>query len=244
VRPADRDQSRWASARCSDGSPFSFQVRLSQTGTSNIWVILLEGGGGCDDARVSCANRQLGLITSKGSDRDYSPAFLVSLPGTPQRATGVLSLDPVANPVFSDANHVIAQHCSSDNFSGASSDLIPNSGSIDNVDGGGDGGPGPGWYFSRRLNIQAMFEILAQRYGLNDGNPNTKVLFIGQSAGGEGVLANAAQLGNVLPQPSPLVFKLLVQGGRLDLDDPLNRWGRCGLQIASRQGCTIFGKRR
>src|SRR5215813_14794807 len=74
VRPADRDP-RWAAARCNDGTPFSFQVRLSQSG-SQTWVIGLEGGGSCDDSRSDCATQPPPLTTTEGPDRDFSAAFM------------------------------------------------------------------------------------------------------------------------------------------------------------------------
>ena len=111
VRPADRDP-RWATARCNDGTPFSFQVRLSQSDSAT-WVIGLNGGGSCDDLRADCASQPPPLTTTEGPDKDFSPAFLAFVPGPPQPLAGPFDLDATENPTFADANHIWAQNCSS-----------------------------------------------------------------------------------------------------------------------------------
>src|SRR5262249_54869162 len=135
VRPADRDP-RWATARCNDSTPFSFQVRLSQSG-SQTWVIGLSGGASCDDLRADCVSRPPPLTTTAGPDKDFSPALLAFVP-----LAGPFDLDATENPTFADANHVWAQNCSSDFYSGNTTDLIPNSASL------------TGWYFSGRHNVR------------------------------------------------------------------------------------------
>src|SRR5262249_8658880 len=70
VPPAARDP-RGAAARCNDSPPFSFQVRLSQSG-SQPWVIGLSGGASCDALRADCASRPPPLTTTAGPDKDFS----------------------------------------------------------------------------------------------------------------------------------------------------------------------------
>src|SRR5687768_15910212 len=41
VKPAQRDPTRWAQARCNDGTPFAFRISLAPT-PSPVWVIQLE----------------------------------------------------------------------------------------------------------------------------------------------------------------------------------------------------------
>ena len=212
VRPADRDP-RWAAARCNDGTPFSFQVRLSQSG-SETWVIGLNGGGSCDDYRADCAAQPPPLTTTEGPDKDFSPDFLSFVPGPPQPLAGPFDLDATENPTFADANHVWMHYCSSDLYSGNSTDLIPNSASA------------TGWYFSGRHNVRAMLEILKQRYGFHDTS-GTRLLVIGQSAGGIGVVANADQFGAIAPKAADEGNLRLVLEGMWngDIDDPEARWG-------------------
>jgi Pectinacetylesterase len=212
VRPADRD-ARWAAARCNDGTPFSFQVRLSQSG-SQTWVIGLTGGGACDDYRSECAAHPPPLTTTEGHDRDFSEDFLAFVPGPPQPLAGPFDLDTTENPTFADAHHVWAQNCSSDFYSGTSTELIPNSASA------------TGWYFSGRHNIRAMLEILKQRHGLHD-TAGTRLLVIGQSAGGSGVVANADQFVAIAPKAAAKGNLRLVLEGMWngDIDDPDARLG-------------------
>ena len=118
------------------------------------------------------------------------------------------------NPTFADANHVWAQNCSSDLYSGNTTDLIPNSASL------------TGWYFSGRHNIRAMLEILKQRYGLHD-TAGTRLLVIGQSAGGTGGVANADQFVAIAPKAAAKGDLRLVLEGMWhgDIDDPEARLG-------------------
>jgi pectinacetylesterase len=211
VRPADRDPGRWAGARCNNGSPFSFQVRLSQSGHSKTWVIGLEGGALCDDNAVPCSQRPPPLTTTEGPDRDFSSAFVQNL----GPLSGPFDLSVAENPTFADANHVWAHYCSSDYYSGGTTDLIPNSGN-----------PG-GWYFSGRHNVKAMLEILKQRFGLDDRHRATKILLLGQSAGGSGVAHNADTLVAVAPKTALRGnSRLLLEGSwEPDINDPGMRFG-------------------
>ncbi len=72
-----------------------------------------------------------------------------------------------------------------------------------------------------------MIEILIQRYGLDDSNAQTRVLFAGSSAGGIGVEVNADTLARLLPRAAAAQrVKLLNDGGFIpDFDDPAYRPG-------------------
>lgn len=219
VRPADRD-ARWANARCNDGSPASLQVRLSTTGSKN-WVIGFNGGASCDDFRAeNCAVRFPGLRTTDGNDRDFSPSMAILVPGPPQAVSGPFDADPGVNPKLHNANHVYLHYCSSDFYSGATAERIPNSGD-----------PVNGWYFSGRLNVKASLEILKQRYGFDDREGDDRegamrVLVLGQSAGGSGVVANVDQLVAAAPRAAARGdLRLIIEGAwHPDIDDPDARW--------------------
>lgn len=188
VEPAQRDPARWETARCNDGSPFSMAVALSPDKQNQEWVIYLEGGGFCDDASASCRERP-GPLTRAPNARD---GVLVAV-----NQSGIFNRDATLNPTFHAANYVFARYCSSDLWSGVSAEPRPT-----------DASP-TGWYFSGRLNVQAMLDILQQRYGLDDSNLQTRVLFAGSSAGGVGMQGNADLMVNALPQTA--------QAGRLRL---------------------------
>ena len=201
VEPATRG---FPEARCNDGTPFDFIVRLAATPTKT-WVIHLEGGGFCDDNGNSCAQRPLDLrSTSPQTDRE----LVVATPG------GVLSRTAI-NPLAA-ANHVRATYCSSDFYAGATTERRPTLGD-----------PAAGWYFSGHANVAAMFAVLERDYGLDDGDAATEVLFTGSSAGGFGVHFNAAQVTSALGGvASRGKLRLVVDAGWMtDWDDPAHRIG-------------------
>lgn len=212
VKPAERDAERWGAARCNDGTPFGFSLQLSPSGQSREWVIFLEGGGFCDDNALSCSTRGKKLSSTPKAD-DRSSVTI--------EQRGIFNRDASRNPTFYDANFVFAHYCSSDGWSGATAEKRPT-----------QADPG-GWYFSGRLNVRAMIEILIQRYGLDDADPQTRVLFAGSSAGGIGVEVNADTLAGLLPRAAAEGrLRLLDDGGFIpDFDDPAYRPGEADVPI-------------
>ena len=195
VEPATRDP-RWQAARCNNGSPFDFKVRLAFDNAgvqSKDWVIYLEGGGMCVDGMRGCKARALS-----------SPKHLMcSLPEDDRQAgwikkTGMLGIDPVENPTFHNANHVYAHYCSSDIWSGKRATTVPTSAST--YDAQAPGITGMDWYFSGKHNARALIQALIQRYGLDDFDPDTKVALAGSSAGAHGVMHNARMVARHLPR--------------------------------------------
>lgn len=211
VKPAERDPARWSEARCNDGSPFGFSLQLSPSGQSTEWVIYLEGGAFCDDNALSCTRRGQRLSSTPGvADRAWLELS----------NTGLFNRSASQNPVFHDLNIAFAHYCSSDGWTGATTGKRPT-----------QADPG-GWYFSGRANVRAMIEILIERYGLDDANPQTRVLFAGSSSGGLGVEANADTLARWLPQTAAGRLKLLSDGGFIpDFDDPAYRPGDADVPI-------------
>ncbi|HSX59588.1 MAG TPA: pectin acetylesterase-family hydrolase [Tahibacter sp.] len=182
VKPAEID-GRWTDARCNDGTPAGYAFRPSPSG-SNAWVILFEGGGSCDDLTLSCAQRGERLTTT-------SPVGN----GEWTRATrgGVLNPRDDVNPDFHAANMVQLHYCSSDQWTGATSRRRITSATPQCTDEGGCG-----WYFSGRANAQAAIESLRRDHGLRDDG-SQRVLFVGTSAGGFGLAANAQAMTTLLP---------------------------------------------
>lgn len=207
VKPAERDPARWAGARANDGTPFAFEVQLSPSGSSRVWVIYLQGGGFCDDNANLCRARAPRLSSSpEPPDRAF---------GELAEQEGIFNRSPAQNPTFHDANLVFAYYVSSDQWSGATAERRPTTAHP------------AGWYFSGRANVRAMVGSLVQRYGLDDGNPETRVLFIGTSAGGIGVQTNADILAELLPRTAAAGrLKLVNDGGfATEFDDPAFRPG-------------------
>lgn len=205
VKPAQRDPKHWGSARCNDGTPFGFDLRLSPTKSSD-WVIYLQGGAFCDDQAKPCDQRGTRL-SSTPPEKDGSPTQI--------KPEGIFSTDKSINKTFANANFAYARYCSSDAWTGDTVQKRPTT------------GDGDGWYFSGRSNVAAMVEILKDRFGMDDTNPRTKILFSGSSAGGVGVEANADQLVKLLPNTvSRGNLKLVNDGGLIpNFDDSTHRPG-------------------
>jgi hypothetical protein len=188
VLPAVLDPARWATARCNDGTPFGFMLELSPTGSKD-WVIYLEGGGFCEDNANLCENRGPRWSTTPG---DEALAYYSLV-----RVSALFSDDPEWNPSFDDSNSAYAFYCSSDVWSGGTVTRRPTTADP------------AGWYFSGRANVRALIGALKAYYGLDDTDPNTRVLYAGISAGGQGVQTTAAFVYHLLP--------VTAAGGRLKL---------------------------
>lgn len=212
VKPATRDP-RWTMARCNDGTPFAFDVRLA-TQPTQTWVIYLQGGVYCDDVSFSCAQRQVALTTTRPeADQQLSP----------RAYAGVFSRAAAADPNLAVANHVHAQYCSSDFWAGATTALRPSSAT------------NQGWYYSGHTNVDAMLAILAERYGLDDSDPATQVLFGGGSAGAFGAHFNAAvAIAHLSMARARGDLRMFIDAGWMtDWDDPNFRIG--GATVADRE---------
>lgn len=178
VRPSDRDP-RWSAARCNDGTGFDLLYRPGAPG-STLWVIWLQGGGFGDDVAFPTAERPA-LLTSA---TELADGVRGPLPALEHGIFGSAAL----NPDFADAHMVYAHYCSSDLWSGAGTERRP----VTNVP--------EGFYFAGRHNVRATFEILRQRFGLDDGDDALQVLFGGESAGNVGSAQTADLAAAQLPR--------------------------------------------
>lgn len=204
VRPRELDPARFDDARCNDGTPFDFRVRLSPTG-SRTWVVWLQGGVFCDDESVPCDTREMGLISTSPQPSDR----LLELAS----GDGILSTDALENPLFADANLAVGHYCSSDFWAGATSEPRPTS--------AGE------WYFTGHANVAAMLDVLSERYGLHDGDGTLAIAFGGSSAGAMGTLHNAAEVVRRFPSATQQSrLKLAIDAGFMTpWDDPAYRVG-------------------
>lgn len=188
VKPATRDTERHENARCSDGTPFSVFVSLN--GLSNTeWLIYLQPGGSCDDRTLLCRERL--SKPARYTEFQEPDRTLITEDDAVSLQSAIQDRDPAVNPDFHAANLAVLHYCSNDLYSGGTSERRPSTGD-----------PERGWYFSGRLNVRAALDILVQRYGLNDGDAELRVLFAGSSAGGFGALYNADQAAETLPNAS------------------------------------------
>jgi|FLOH01.1.fsa_nt_gi hypothetical protein len=157
------------------------------------WVIFLQGGGACNDINFPCEGRGKSTTPSKGDGEEVNSQF-----------SGILSINKQINPLFWNANKVDAHYCSSDVWSGTRTETISTT--------GGD------FYFSGQLNFRAMIEILKEDYGLDK---NDKILLIGSSAGGHGVLSNIHTARELLPDNK--IYFVNDGGAVWDFDNPKYR---------------------
>ncbi len=175
VKPAERHP-RFAHARCNDGTPFAYTIRR---GSSDTWVVNLQGGFFCDDEQARCADRKRRLTTTV-PEADGAV--------TTMKHQGLFAPDPGANPTFAAATMVDAHYCSSDLWLGLSSDRRPTTGAPE------------GWYFSGRRNVRALFDSLIEHQGLDGSVPDTRLLLVGTSAGGAGVVGSLDWIRERLPE--------------------------------------------
>lgn len=205
VLPAVRDP-QWAAARCNDGTPAGLRYRPGAEG-STTWVIKVAGGFFCEDDRVPCADRERRLTTGP--------------PGTDGAAVnlsdvGLFSRDPEANPQFATAHHVQFEYCSSDLWLGTSSERQATPASPD------------GWYFSGRTVFAADVAALK---GLGLDETTARILVVGHSAGGAGVVGNLSTLMAAFPTAAASGrLKVVLDGSWIPaVDSPLlpsaDRWG-------------------
>merc|ERR1719401_637511 len=131
-------------------------------GKTNVWVMYLQGGGGCHGEH-EC----LRWSTSKGSSSKW-----------PAEVEGrlVYSPHPEENPVFYDAHHVFVEYCTGDNH-------IGQVGVIDSVSS--EWGP---YYFDGHLNLKAILAHLQEQQPAMANME--RMLFYGHSAGAKGVFHN------------------------------------------------------
>jgi len=214
VKPADRDPERWGDALANNGGPWSFEVDLAPAGGApERWVIRLGGGGFCDDHVISCVDRgwlAKAVTRADGNEIDVDPDGMrrrwVEGPGgsTPNTEH---------NPDFWNVSFAQFNYKSSTLWTGASLEatdtscrdaecVLPGTGPDDcDEPTMPNGQPCTGrWYRRGRINIRAGVEALIQRFGLDDANPATRVMFVGTSAGSYGVLHTADIVAELLPQ--------------------------------------------
>eukprot|EP01084_Bolivina_argentea_P259618 438109_1 len=151
--------------QCLDGSPAGFYYSPPPQGSSNLWVINLEGGGACH-TQHSCMSR---ANSSLGSSNYWSKTHRASPPS--------LSDDPSINPDFYTGHHVYAPYCNGDVWGGQR--LTPST----NPDTWG-------FYFSGHLVFEHIIQYLA--YNISTGSllDAQYILLTGGSAGGMGTFGN------------------------------------------------------
>ena len=149
---------------CNDGSPAGFYIRKGTGKGTNSWVIWLEGGGGCGDAKTCLERKKLqtALTTSK---------LMTPLPQNIFQ--GIIANEKNSNPDFFSYNHVLMHYCSSDFWGGE--------GVTQTIEDKSK------FTFNGRNIIHGIFDRLEANYNFKNA---TNIIFSGTSAGGAGVTIN------------------------------------------------------
>lgn len=196
VYPAQRDD-RWKNAKCNLDGDFVFQIWYPKN-PDGTWIIQLEGGGFCGfdgnhngDGDGSCSTREsfkLHPIKSNYDVFDLDRTVGRDLP---------LDDDDWGNTIVVKANY-----CSSDLWTGTNTDgfTVHYEGDPNDPDPKFQVPITKKWPFTGHINFDAMMDILKERYGLDDNNSKIAIHMRGQSAGGWGVINNAADMKARYPQ--------------------------------------------
>jgi hypothetical protein len=173
-------------AVCNDGSPEAYIVRPGSGAAASRWVIDMQGGGSCYDA-TTCSARASSLTSSAGEHA--SDGVDIS-----SQMGGILSTSPTANPDFYDATVVQMRYCSSDSWTGANA---ATQAPFDST-----GANLATWSFEGRAIEAAVIDELKAQYGFMDA---TEILFIGGSAGAEGVYMTVNDVMSLMPPSARFV---------------------------------------
>eukprot|EP01084_Bolivina_argentea_P291456 500926_1 len=157
--------------QCLDGSPAGFYYSPPPSGSSNLWVINLKGGGACGNKK-DCMSR---ANSSLGSSK-YWPKTMA--------APGSMSDDSRTNPDFYMGHHVFGPYCSGDCWSGLRTQPSTNPDTW-------------GLYFSGHLIFTHITRYIAANFSFLDAQ---YVLLTGESAGAIGVFGNINWLYDELKQ--------------------------------------------
>jgi len=162
--------------KCMDGTVAGYYYSQPSTGSSDVWVIFLEGGGGCgtEDDCDQFATKKNG--TFGGSERWKQKMQ----PG------GLMSSSEKRNP-FHNAHHVYVRYCTGDMHAGSVS--TPTNTTWN-------------YTFDGHLNVKAIVHHLS-KVNVNTMGAAAqakRVLLSGSSAGGKGVFFNCDFLQSYLTQ--------------------------------------------
>lgn len=154
--------------RCLDGGMAGYYYGAPSSGLSSTstWVIWIDGGGACFD-ETSCLAWQQGGPYNRPASRPW--------PATRQGTSKIVSDDSSINPHFHDAHHVQVPYCTGDLHAGQNQEPT----TLGDTD----------FYFSGHLNFKHILQHIMDNYRAEASNME-RVLLVGSSAGGAGVINN------------------------------------------------------
>jgi hypothetical protein len=170
-------------AACLDGSLPAFYYR---EGTTNRFVVMLEGGGWCgseeDRSFAQCDEHTYNELGSSGS---YGQTI--------GDLGGLLSPNDEDNPTFYADHHVYVKYCDGSSFTSFQEEPVEMRGET--------------LYFRGRNNLKAVIQTLLgygvfEGYGLSEAD---EMILVGGSAGGLATILNLDFVGTLLPKSVRLV---------------------------------------
>eukprot|EP01084_Bolivina_argentea_P105196 188318_1 len=160
--------------QCMDGSPAGLYYSAPPSGSSNLWVIAIKGGGGCH-SKGSCDQR---AQTAKGSSNYWSKTL------NELAHFGELSNNKSINPDFYEGHKLYCYYCSSDCWTGQRTKPSQDPDTW-------------GYIFGGHLILQNIIQYAMDNLGLLDAQ---YVLVTGGSAGGIGLFSNIDWIYNELKE--------------------------------------------
>eukprot|EP01084_Bolivina_argentea_P105192 188309_1 len=153
--------------QCMDGSPAGLYYSPPPSGSSDLWIIFIQGGGGCSDQK-SCEQR---TKSSKGSSNYFHPTM---------QGKHELSNDPSINPDFYTGHKIFCEYCTSDAWGGQRTEPSSNPDTW-------------GYIFGGHLVFKSLMQYASDNLNMFDAQ---YVLVTGNSAGGIGLFGNIDWLRN------------------------------------------------
>lgn len=144
-------------AKCLDGTPPAYNIRLGTGANVSKYILFLEGGGWCFGI-ADCTKRRGGGL---GSSSSYKPGTTHGDYG------GVMAYSATTNPDFHTWTMVFAHYCDGSSFSSFREEPISTK-------------AGPMW-FRGRANLDAILDELSSVHGMKSA---TELILSGGSAGG------------------------------------------------------------
>jgi hypothetical protein len=151
---------QYPDAICNDGTPFAFYTALRPE--SNVWVISLSPGMGCNDID-SCASRK------KDSPWWVTNSALVDSEKDVAPNGGALSDDCTKNPHWCNVNRIFIPYCSSDAYLGYHSMIFDDT----------------RWDFNGFKCLEATMYALYYDLGMSSAE---EIIYTGQGAGGNAAI--------------------------------------------------------
>ena len=163
-------------AKCLDGSPPAYKMRIGTGANATKFILFLEGGGWCFGV-ADCAKRRGGGLGSSSSYR----------PGTSKGDLGgVMAFSATTNPDFHTWTMVFAHYCDGSSFSSFRPDPISTA-------------AGPMW-FRGKANLDAILDELSSAHGMNAA---TELILSGGSAGGLAVYYHLDYVADFMRNQAP-----------------------------------------